>query len=91
MESIPGSWQAATLRGTLIEEGWGVAMDCPGVIPTEDGELVEGFVFSSAYLEDHWARLDEFEGEGYKRVSVTVQIKEAENVEAYVYALNRDE
>ena len=90
LENIPGSWEAATLRGTLLQEGWGVAMGCPGIVPTEDGDEVEGFVFSSAHLVDHWPRLDEFEGEGYERVSVTVRVNGTHDVEAYVYALNRD-
>ena len=90
LENIPGSWEAATLRGTLLKEGWGVAMGCPGIVPTEDGDEVEGFVFSSAHLVDHWPRLDEFEGEGYERVSVTVRVNGTHDVEAYVYALNRD-
>ncbi len=87
LASIPGSWEAATLRGTLLQEGWGVAMGYPGIVPSEDGEEVEGFVFSSAHLADHWPRLDEFEGEGYERVSVTVRVNGIRNVEAYVYAL----
>jgi len=90
LENIPGSWEAATLRGTLLQEGWGVAMGCPGIVPSEDGDEVEGFVFSSAHLVDLWPRLDEFEGEGYERVSVTVRINGTHDVEAYVYALNRD-
>lgn len=88
--SIPGSWETATLRGTLLQEGWGVAMGCPGIVPSEDGEDVEGFVFSSIHLDDHWPRLDEFEGEGYERMAVTVKVNGTHDVEAYVYALKRD-
>ena len=90
LENIPGTWEEATLRGTLIQAGWGVAMGYPGIVPTEDGEEVEGFVFSSEHLADHWPGLDEFEGEGYERVSVTVRVNGVHDVEAYVYALNRD-
>ena len=90
LASIPGSWEAATLRGTLLQEGWGIAMACPGIVPAEDGDEIEGFVFSSAHLLDHWPRLDGFEGEGYERVSVTVRVNGTHDVEAYVYALNRD-
>ena len=65
-------------------------MGCPGIVPTEEGEEVKGFVLSSEHLTDHWPRLDAFEGEGYVRVSVTVRINGTYDVEAYVYALNRD-
>ncbi len=90
MEDIPGSWQAATLRGKLLQEGWGAAMGCPGIIPAEDGDEIEGFVFTSKHLADHWPRLDAFEGKGYVRLPVTVKVKGNSEVEAYVYALNRD-
>ncbi len=90
LENIPGTWEAATLRGTLFQEGWGVEMGCPGIIPTDDGDKVEGFVFLSEHLVNHWSMLDEFEGDGYKRVPVTVDVNGSHEVEAYVYALNRD-
>ena len=73
-----------------MQEGWGAAMGCPGIVPTEDGDEIEGFVFSSVHLANHWPRLDEFEGEGYVRMSVTVRVNGVHDVEAYVYALNRD-
>ena len=90
LKEIPGSWEAATLRGNLVEEGWGVKMGFPGIIPTDDGNEVNGFVFSSKFLTDHWSTLDDFEGEGYERITVTVRVNETCDVEAYVYALNRD-
>jgi gamma-glutamylcyclotransferase (GGCT)/AIG2-like uncharacterized protein YtfP len=61
LKSIPGSREAATLRGNLLQEGWGVAMGYPGIVPTEDGEEVEGFVFSSAHLSDHCSTLDAYQ------------------------------
>lgn len=89
LQDVPGSWERATLRGTLLQEGWGAAMGSPGIIPAADGDEVEGFVFSSTHLPDHWARLDAFEGDGYERVRVTVSIDAARTVEAHVYALKR--
>ena len=89
LKDIPGSWQAATLRGILFEEGWGAAMDCPGIVPSADGDEVEGFVFSSGHLEAHWPMLDAFEGDSYQRISVTIRVNGTHDVEAYVYALKR--
>ena len=90
LKGIPGTWEAATLKGTLLQEGWGAEVGCPGIIPAADGDEVEGFVFSSEHLASHWSRLDAFEGEGYERVSVTVRVNGTYHVEAYVYALNRN-
>jgi len=88
LESIPGIWEAAILKGKLLEEGWGSKLGCPGIVPSDEGEEVEGYVFTSDHLSGHWAMLDEYEGNGYKRVPVLVKIESGEKIEAYVYALN---
>ena len=53
----------------------------------EGGKEVEGLIFSSDSLAEHWARLDEFEGEGYERVLTIVKLKDGRKLQAYVYAL----
>ena len=89
LEGITGTWESATLRGLLFQDGWGAAMGFPAIVPSADGEIVEGFVFSSKALENHWAMLDEFEGEGYERVLVTVNMQNGTQLDAYVYALGK--
>jgi len=88
VESIPGTWETATLRGVLLDDGWGSNMGFPGIVPTEDGEDVQGYVLSSHSLSKYWAMLDEFEGGGYRRTTVSVRIETGDVVEAWVYALN---
>ncbi|MEM0910763.1 MAG: gamma-glutamylcyclotransferase family protein [Pseudomonadota bacterium] len=88
MEGIPGTWQKATLRGVLFEEGWGSDLGCPGIVPDETAAPVQGYVFSSDKLHEHWRRLDEFEGIEYIRQSVTVTLDSGDALSAYVYAVN---
>ena len=83
LKNVPGSWEPATLRGNLLQAGWGAAMGCPGIVPAPDGEQVDGYVFSSLHLAELWPRLDALEGEGYERVSVTIRANGV-HVEAYV-------
>ena len=89
LEEIPGNWESATLRGRLLDEGWGSKMGSPGIVPSEDGEEVKGYVFSSDRLSEHWSMLDQFEGDGYIRRPVEVTKQGGEKIQAYVYALNR--
>jgi gamma-glutamylcyclotransferase (GGCT)/AIG2-like uncharacterized protein YtfP len=70
-----------------LQEGWGAAVGYPGIVLSESGPEVKGFVFTSADLPGHWALLDEFEGEGYVRVLVPVRLVAGGVVEAYIYAL----
>jgi gamma-glutamylcyclotransferase (GGCT)/AIG2-like uncharacterized protein YtfP len=86
---VPGSWQPASVTGALLPEGWGAAAGYPGIVLDKDGDDVQGFLFSSEELAEHWARLDEFEGEGYERVLTTARIEDGSRVDAYIYRLRK--
>lgn len=88
MQPITGTWTPATVRGTKFEQGWGAALGYPGLVLDNSDHLVEGFVFASYELPAHWARLDEFEGEGYERVLTTATLDSGEQIETYVYQLS---
>ena len=87
LNQIGGSWVDASVTGTLHPKGWGAAMGFPGIVLGEYGDEVEGFLFSSDRLSDHWAKLDEFEGEAYERFSAVAKLRDNSTVDAYVYAL----
>ncbi|MEN7341291.1 MAG: gamma-glutamylcyclotransferase family protein [Pseudomonadota bacterium] len=86
MSIIEGHWEAAWLRGSLHQEGWGATLGYPAITPDETASEVAGFLFRGA-LEAHWQRLDDFEGEAYERRIVTVRLEDESSVDAYVYAL----
>ena len=84
---IVGSWEDATVTGMLRQEGWGAEMGYPGIVLDEQGYEIQGFLFSSEKLSDHWARLDEFEGKSYERVMTVVKLNDNRTVDAYIYQL----
>lgn len=49
--------------------------------------LVDGVVFSSPELAEHWDRLDRFEGPEYERVTVDASLEDGTTVSAQIYAL----
>ncbi len=87
LDAIGGSWETATVIGTLRHEGWGAEMGYPGIDLDEHGGEVEGFLFTSENLSGHWAILDKFEGEAYRRVLAKVKLKDGSIVDAYIYTL----
>jgi gamma-glutamylcyclotransferase (GGCT)/AIG2-like uncharacterized protein YtfP len=89
LADIAGTWQPATVRGTLLPQGWGAAEGYPAIVLSESADVVQGFVFSSTELPAHWSRLDEFEGEGYVRVLVLASLEGGATVEAHIYALSK--
>ncbi|HYJ04313.1 MAG TPA: gamma-glutamylcyclotransferase family protein [Chthoniobacterales bacterium] len=87
LADVPGKWEPATVMGTLYPEGWGAAAGYPGIVPDERGGEVEGLLFISEILAQHWDRLDEFEGEGYERVLTTAKLSDGTTIDAYIYRL----
>ncbi len=89
LKDIPGQWVAATVKGKIFDEGWGSELGCPGMIPSDEGDEIKGFLFTSDQLAQHWPMLDEFEGAEYMRMPVSVKYNNDEEVDAFVYALRR--
>lgn len=83
---IPGRWLRGTVLGHLVSDGWGAALGFPGIVLSDDGEPVTVDVLESSVLADHWARLDAFEGPGYRRVLTSVDSAEG-RLEAFIYVL----
>ena len=88
LQPIAGSWDEGSVKGTLHDAGWGAAMGCPGIVLEDEGDSVDGFVFSSDHLAHHWPMVDEFEGDGYERVVTKVRLKDRREVDAFIYVLN---
>ncbi len=84
LAGLAGRWRRGTVRGKLIDGGWGSALGYPGLILDESGPEVDVYVFESPDLPSHWARLDEFEGSAYRRVAVRVHTPEGD-LTAYIY------
>ena len=72
LAALKGRWLRGTVRGHLAPSGWGAALGYPGLALDPDGPLVEVQIFESVDLPAHWARLDAFEGDGYRRVATPV-------------------
>ena len=87
LSAIGGSWDAASVTGSLRQEGWGAAMGYPGIDLDVHGDEVQGFLFTSEKLSDHWAMLDAFEGKSYERVLTIVKLRDNRTVDAYIYTL----
>jgi len=64
-------------------------MGYPGITLNKDGEIVNGFLFISDNLSEHWSELDEFEGEAYKRVLTTITLQDKSTVDSYIYTLKQ--
>ena len=65
-------------------------MGYPALEPDPQGAPVEVDVLSSDELPAHWARLDAFEGAGYRRVQVQVLCEGGVTLTAQLYALQRE-
>ena len=87
LKKIGGVFEEASTTGILHQEGWGADMGYPGLTLDAEGEKIEGFVFNSENLEEHWSELDDFEGEAYQREVAMVKLRSGKVVEAFVYTI----
>jgi gamma-glutamylcyclotransferase (GGCT)/AIG2-like uncharacterized protein YtfP len=87
MAELKGRWLAGTVRGKLVDAGWGATIGFPGLILDASGPAVEVHIFESSDLPAHWSRLDEFEGPGYRRVVTQVSTPDGE-LSAYIYVVS---
>lgn len=90
--SITASWRTSKENGaeessgqSLSTGGWD-RPSAAGLILDPRGPAVDVHLFESLDLRDHWCRLDELEGDGYRRVVTQVQTPDGE-VNAYIYVL----
>lgn len=86
LSSLAGTWERGTVRGKLFASGWGAALGFPGLILDPLGAVVNVELLESADLPQHWERLDEFEGSGYRRVVAMVKTEHGE-LSAWIYVL----
>lgn len=67
-----GTWTSGIVTGAFSENGWGAAHGFPGLRWSPSGGGVRVSLLTSDALPDHWARLDDFEGDDYMRILVPV-------------------
>ena len=90
---IDGPWQSGTVEGHLVQQvqqGWGAVMGFPGIVIsdlTKAKEEVKGMMLTSTQLAENWAMLDEFEGDQYERVIVSVKLDAGHTENAYIYQI----
>jgi chorismate mutase/gamma-glutamylcyclotransferase (GGCT)/AIG2-like uncharacterized protein YtfP len=87
LATLAGQWSTGTVRGTLVNEGWGASLGFPGLVLDPNDSEVAVQLFESADLPAHWPRLDALEGDGYRRVMTVVQTPDGpRNASIYVLA-----
>jgi gamma-glutamylcyclotransferase (GGCT)/AIG2-like uncharacterized protein YtfP len=86
LAGLDGYWRQGTVRGKLVDAGWGASLGYPGLILDPQGPPVDVHLFESSELPDHWPRLDAFEGTGYRRVVARVSTTDGD-ADAWIYVI----
>jgi gamma-glutamylcyclotransferase (GGCT)/AIG2-like uncharacterized protein YtfP len=87
LEAIGGTWEKASVQGEYIEAGSIQGFDYPGIILRESGETIEGYIFISDNLSNHWYDVDAYEGSFYRRVITRAELADGSTVDTHVYEL----
>lgn len=84
LAGLNGEWRSGHVTGRLVHKGWGADLGYLALIPDTDGEHIAVQLFHSPDLPEHWDRLDEFEGSGYRRTVISVNCEDGP-VDAWIY------
>lgn len=82
---VAGKWSTGWVEGDLHDHGWGAAEGYPAMVWRPGAERIDVNVLESAELPQHWRRLDEFEGDGYRRVRIPVFRDDAPPTVGHIY------
>lgn len=85
VEMLRGEWTTGFVRGQLRNDGWAAEQGFPGLVLGERDKIAVDLLRSED-LPGHWARLDAFEGDGYRRVVARVATANG-SVDACIYVL----
>ena len=93
VEHIKGNWQQGIVRGRLEKEGWGAELGYYGFKQTssEKQEEIKVFVLFSDELVANWQLLDDFEGNGYRRILAKYELQNGQTGVGNIYAINEEE
>ena len=86
LAGLNGKWIRGTVKGRVIKGGRGVHIGLPGMILDNSGEDINIQIFVSPDLVNHWQRLDDFEGENFRRVVTKVSTEDG-TLEANIYEI----
>lgn len=88
VKDLVGAWLQGSVRGSLRDVGWGAVEGYPALTwqPGADARVAVHLLIS-AELPRHWQRLDAFEGEGYLRILVPVEVDGGRFEVANLYAV----
>jgi gamma-glutamylcyclotransferase (GGCT)/AIG2-like uncharacterized protein YtfP len=82
VEEICGTWAPGVVRGTIVvEHGYFVFY-----WDQESSNIVPVLILNSVELDAHWSRIDEFEGDSYRRVLVPVELDDGRIQVCNIYA-----
>jgi len=86
---IPGKWCRAIIRGRLEKDGWGAEQGYNGFRHAEISaqQEIPAMILISEYMPENWQRLDEFEGDGYRRILAKYELESGEIGVGYIYGL----
>lgn len=87
---LAGEWTRGSVHGILHPDGWGATEGFPGMQWVPSADAMSVLLFSSTELPRHWARIDAFEGDDYRRILIPVGLDGGDRVVANIYEVRRE-
>jgi gamma-glutamylcyclotransferase (GGCT)/AIG2-like uncharacterized protein YtfP len=86
LAALGGTWERGWVEGQRETTGWGAELGFPALRWQPGGPRVTAHLLRSPELAGHWAWLDRFEGEAYRRILVPFHDDTGVRAVGYLYA-----
>lgn len=87
---LGGYWSEVTVRGRLVDRGWGAARGYPALVLHPADQTVAGHCITSIALPEVYDALDHFAGEEFVRLLHPYRTRDGGRGIANIYALAED-
>ena len=87
LNNLNGSWKKGYVFGKLLNISSGQDYGYPALKLDAKGSKIYGMIFHLKDLESHIKKIDEFEGDSYKRIISKIILEDGSQIESYLYEL----
>ena len=87
LKKINGRWKKGFVNGKLLNLNSGSDYGYPGLKLDKKGSKIYGMIFQSKELKKYIKKIDEFEGNNYRRVISKVFLKDGSIINSYLYEI----
>ena len=87
LKKLNGIWKKGYVNGKRLNISSGPDYGYPGLKLDKKGSKIYGMIFQSKKLKKYIKKIDDFEGNNYKRVISKIKLEDGTKIDSYLYEI----